>query len=435
MTEVERKIPLTYKNIDFVPFITHASLDKTPREWVNIAFPKDNEYPDLAAAKFEAVRCWVCGQCEMSSMANWAMNCPTATYPAHYRQAAYRGQGKHLTVLGLLQGFIKPTPELVDVAYFCNLCGNCTLQCSMGIGSDPVVSVMALRRTFVKLGIAPPAAHKKFANYIKEYHNPYAEPQEKRFAWLKKSVEPHKKGAEILYFAGCTGPYRTPDVCEATVSLLAAANADFTILGGEEWCCGSPLYMTGLWEEAKETYEHNIAKIEELGITRLITSCAGCFRQFHEGYRKFGGSKPSFEVLHSSQLFSEYLSSGRLKPKSRATDKVVTYHDPCHLGRHVGVFDEPRDILSNIPELKFVEFERTAHHAWCCGAGAGVMSAYPELANFAATERLKEAKLVGASYVSSACPFCVLNLRRNEESGKFGLEVGDILQLLDRSMR
>ncbi|MDH5806188.1 MAG: (Fe-S)-binding protein [Candidatus Methanomethylicaceae archaeon] len=434
MAEIERKIPFVYhKNIEFVPFITHASLDKTPREWVNIKFPKEEEYPDLAAAKFEAVRCWACGQCELSAMATWAMNCPTATFPSHYREASFRGQGKHMSVLGLLQGFIEPSPALVEIAYFCNLCGNCTLQCSMGIGSDPVVSVMALRRTLVKLGMAPLPAHKRFANFIKQYHNPYGEPNENRFAWLKKKVE--KKKADIVYFAGCTGPFRTPEVCESTVNLLEAANADFTVLYGDEWCCGSPLYMIGLWEEAKETLEHNIAVMEDLGISRVVTACAGCFRQLYEGYKKLGLSKPSFEVLHASQLLCEYINSGKIKPKSVPTDKVVTYHDPCHIGRHIGIFDEPREVLANIPGIKFVEFERTAHHAWCCGAGAGVMSGYPELARFAATERLKEAKVVGASYVSSACPFCVLNLKRAEEAGKFGLEIGDIVQLLEKSLR
>lgn len=434
MAEIERKIPFVYhKNIEFVPFITHASLDKTPREWVNIKFPKEEEYPDLAAAKFEAVRCWACGQCELSAMATWAMNCPTATFPSHYREASFRGQGKHMSVLGLLQGFIEPSPALVEIAYFCNLCGNCTLQCSMGIGSDPVVSVMALRRTLVKLGMAPLPAHKRFANFIKQYHNPYGEPNENRFAWLKKKVE--KKKADIVYFAGCTGPFRTPEVCESTVNLLEAANADFTVLYGDEWCCGSPLYMIGLWEEAKETLEHNIAVMEDLGISRVVTACAGCFRQLYEGYKKLGLSKPSFEVLHTSQLLCEYINSGKIKPKSVPTDKVVTYHDPCHIGRHIGIFDEPREVLANIPGIKFVEFERTAHHAWCCGAGAGVMSGYPELARFAATERLKEAKVVGASYVSSACPFCVLNLKRAEEAGKFGLEIGDIVQLLEKSLR
>jgi heterodisulfide reductase subunit D len=434
MGEVERKIPfIIHKNIEFVPFISHASFDKTPREWVNIKFPNEDKYPDLAVAKFEAVRCWACGQCELSYMANWAMNCPTSTFPANYRKAAYRGQGKHMTVLGLLQGFIEPSPEIVHIAYFCNLCGNCTLQCSMGIGSDPVISVMALRRILVKLGMAPIPAHKRFAENIKEYHNPYGEPNENRFAFMKKKIE--KKKADIVYFAGCTGPYRTPEVCEATVNLLELANADFTVLYGDEWCCGSPLYMIGLWEESKETLEHNISVVESLGASKVITACAGCFRQLHEGYKKLGISKPSFEVLHASQLFAEYLNSGKLKPKSTPTDKVVTYHDPCHLGRHVGVFDEPREVLANIPGLKFIEFERTAHNAWCCGAGAGVMSGFPELARFAATERLKEAKGIGANYVSTACPFCVLNLKRTEDAMKFGIEVGDILQLLEKSLR
>ncbi|MCS7098479.1 MAG: (Fe-S)-binding protein [Candidatus Methanomethyliaceae archaeon] len=434
--EVERKIPFVYhRNIEFVPFINHASLNKTPREWVSISFPKEAEYPDLSIAKFEAVRCWACGQCEFSSMATWAMNCPTATFPKKYRQAAYRGQGKHMSVLGLLQGYIDPSPELVDIAFFCNLCGNCTLQCSMGLGSDPVVSVMALRRTLVKLGMGPPPAHRKFASMIKQYHNPYGEPPEAKFAWLKRKVEVKKKKADIAYFAGCTGPYRTPEVCEATTALLEAAGADFTILGGDEWCCGSPLYMVGLWEESKETLEHNIALLEDLGISRFISTCAGCFRQFYEGPKKLGISKPSFEVLHSSQLLCEYINSGRIKPKSIPTEKVITYHDPCHLGRHVGIFDDPREILSNLPGVKFIEFERTAHHAWCCGAGAGVMSGYPELARFAAIERLKEAKGVGASYISTACPFCVLNMKRADEAVGFGLEIGDVVQLLERSLR
>jgi len=225
-----------------------------------------------------------------------------------------------------------------------------------------------------------------------------------------------------------------PDVCAATIRIMKAAGVDFTILGGEEWCCGSPLLMTGLWEEAKETLEHTIAKVEELGINRVVTACAGCFRQLKLGWKKLGLSEPKFEVLHATQLIAELINAGKIKLTKPVEEAVYTYHDPCHLGRHVGVFDEPREVLINIPGVKFVEMERIYHHAWCCGAGAGVMSGYPDFAQWAATERLKEGKAAGATIMTSTCPFCELNFLRAEAANKVGMKVADVVSLVAYSM-
>ena len=232
----------------------------------------------------------------------------------------------------------------------------------------------------------------------------------------------------LLYWKGCMSRYRTKSIIEAIEKILSYLNIKYITLE-DEGCCGSILYRTGQIRDALKITEKNIEKFKSLGIKEIITSCPGCLRTISKDYSNYYNI--SFKIYHFSQFLLKFKELLKLKE----LNAIVTYHDPCHLGRHVGVFDEPREVLANIPGLKFIEFERTAHNAWCCGAGAGVMSGFPELARFAATERLKEAKGIGANYISSTCPFCELNLKRAEDVAKLGIEIGDILQLLEKSLR
>jgi len=434
---IKRDIPLYTKDKFSIPYIRHASRDAEPEDWNTIKFPNSDKYPDLDAAKSHALRCWACRSCEISTFANWAYICPPAAFPKNSRTAAYRGHGKNYLVLGLLQGYFEPTEAVAEAVFQCALCGNCTIQCAIGGGaSDPLVSLDALRRTFVKLGLGPMPKHKRFIEFIQKYHNAYGEPTENRFAWwppeVKKPVK--KKKADVLYFAGCTGPYRVQEPCIATVKLLNAAGVDFTVLDTDEWCCGSPALMVGAWEEARETLKHDFELIEELGVSRVVTTCAGCYRQLKEGCKKLG-LKPPVEIIYTVELVNELIRQGKLKP-TKPLNITITYHDPCHTGRHIGLFDEPRELISYLPGVKFVEMERIFHQSWCCGAGGGMMSGFPETAKFAATERLKEAKATGASYLTTVCPFCELNFYRAEQDAKTGIVTGgeaDLIVLLAKA--
>jgi len=307
----------------------------------------------------------------------------------------------------------------------CAVCGYCKEMCPTEI--DLPELFVNIRADLVKKGLGPLPAHLRITQGIKEKHNPYSEPHEKRTAWLPEKL-PQK--AEVIYFVGCTPSYRTQKTAESVFRLLKKANVNFTVMP-EEGCCGSPLLMTGQLDAAKTAIEHNTALME--GAKTLITGCSGCYRMWKIGYEKVTGKKPPFEVFHVTEYLQFLLDEKKLKP-TKEIRKRVTYHDPCHLGRHLGIFEPPRAILKSIPGVTLVEMERVKNLSRCCGAGAGVMTAFPDMARFAASERIKEAEAAGAEILASACPFCELNLSRTAEATGVKLQVTDITELLALSL-
>ena len=175
---------------------------------------------------------------------------------------------------------------------------------------------------------------------------------------------------------------------------------------------------------------YNIAQIRNVGALKIITSCAGCYRTLKKDWLKFGGEY-DFEVYHTTELVKQLLEEDKIKFNSEY-DKTLTYHDPCHLGRHMGLYEVPREVYKQIPKLKFVEMKRNRENAWCCGAGGGVKIGYPDWSVEISKERLEEAKETGASVISSICPFCKTNLSDANEKFNMDFEVLDLIEILDR---
>ena len=231
----------------------------------------------------------------------------------------------------------------------------------------------------------------------------------------------------ILYFPGCMATYRAKDIAKSTIELLKKADVEFTLLGEDEWCCGSVAFRTGNVDVGKEMMDHNVDAIKESGVDVVVTSCSGCFRTLKQDYEKMSGSS-DFEVRHVLELLKELIDQGRLKFPE--TKMKVTYHDPCHLGRHSGIYEVPRDILKSIPGLELVEMARNRRNARCCGAGGGVRAGFPELSDKMADARLSEAEETGAEVLTSACPFCTFALREAAERNGSKIRVLDLPELL-----
>lgn len=213
----------------------------------------------------------------------------------------------------------------------------------------------------------------------------------------------------MLYFRGCTAREKQTGIQDATEKLLNLAGVDYHILDDEK-CCGSVLLRTGFLNEAQE----QIAKNSEiLKGERIITSCAGCYKTLRDDYE-------GLDVIHISQLLDQLIKEGRLNLSKK--DLNVTYHDSCHLGRHCGVFEEPRDVIKSVTDL--VEMENIRDNSLCCGAGGGVKSAYPEIASQMAKSRIEQAKQTGCETLVTPCPFCKLNLSNDD------LEVLDLTEFL-----
>lgn len=213
----------------------------------------------------------------------------------------------------------------------------------------------------------------------------------------------------MLYFRGCTAREKQTDISNATEKLLDLAGVDYHILEDEK-CCGSVLLRTGFENEAKKQIRQNT---EILKGEKIITSCAGCYKTLKEDYE-------GLDVIHISQLLNQLINENKLKLAK--TDLNVTYHDSCHLGRHCNVFEEPRNVIESVANL--IEMENNREYSICCGAGGGVKSAYPEIADQMAKTRIGQAKQTNCNTLITPCPFCKLNLDNDE------LEVLDLTEFL-----
>lgn len=235
----------------------------------------------------------------------------------------------------------------------------------------------------------------------------------------------------IVYFAGCMATYREKNIAKTTIDLLKKLDTEFTMLGKDEWCCGSVMLRSGNLETGKKVMEHNFNAIKELGAKTVITSCAGCYRTIKQDYPKYLGEL-GFEVLHTPEYVLRFIEEGKLQFNPMPNNTKVTYHDPCHLGRHMEIYDPPRKVLEAIDGLELVEMLRTRENARCCGSGGGVSSAFKSLSNQMADTRISDAIQTQAQILTSACPFCTYALKTAAERAQVlnDLKVIDFSELI-----
>jgi Fe-S oxidoreductase len=323
-------------------------------------------------------------------------------------------RGRIILTYGLLVGDLKVDDSVMENIYTCTTCADCTRRCPSNV--DIVEIIETCRADLVENGHILPK-HKAVADSVLKHNNPYGE---EKSAVKTLGIEPHK--AKIGYFAGCTATYREKQIAKSSLSILKKLGVDFTTV--DEVCCGSVLQRIGIDEKhAVNLMKKNVEAIKSLGVETLILSCSGCFRMFKEEYPKF--VDVPFKVLH----ISEFLANQDLKLKPLGNVKV-TYHDPCHLGRHCKVYDAPREVLKKFPEINFKEMKFNKSASRCCGGGGGVRSAYPEEAKDIASTRLDEANF--ADIIVTACPFCVANL--SGAKGDRKVKVIDLTELVDSNL-
>ncbi|MFX1408798.1 MAG: (Fe-S)-binding protein [Promethearchaeota archaeon] len=406
------------------------------------------------------LRCSICKwipQVQIKSQ-KYASACPSIDI---YNYHPYSGGGRIILALLLEMGRIKPSEELRDIVYKCTECGNCAVSCKFLNTLEPLEIIIKLREKLVDLGYGPMPKQQEYIEAVNTVNNPYNEPHEKRLAWLPEDIQLNPE-AKVLYFVGCTSSYRRQEMAIAAARILKAAGVSFNILQNDEFCCGSPVLRTGDVKTFKEYLNKNLDVIESKGIQTVIFSCAGCYDTFKVDYPLY--REYNFRVLHTVEFFEELLETHKLK-LTKEIPVIATYHDPCHLGRNAeryekwdgdvvdlmplislnippkpkrtgsnGIYEAPRNILKKIPGLKLVEMERIKEYAYCCGAGAGVKSAFPEFAIQTAKMRIEEAEISGATTLISACPFCSTNLQDGIKEKGSNLKYYDISELLLMSL-
>jgi len=373
-------------------------------------------------------QCGKCGTCRTAYQEKgWSRICPSGEFGNF--EAYYLG-GKNLLSWGLNSERLKWTHNLAEIFYSCTMCLACMQQCQIPeIHHYAGEWLMAMREEAVQEGFGPMPEQIKYTEHIMEQHNPYMEEHKNRTNWITSNIH-QIQDAKLAYFVGCTASYREKTIAIATAELLNSLQVDFRILK-DEFCCGSPMYMTGQTEKARKIAETNITNLKNEGIEKIITSCAGCYRTLKETYPMKFGIEHEIEIIHLPEFLLQKEEKGELEFKN-SVEMKITYHDPCHIGRHMGLYEAPREILKKIPGIILKEMDRNRHNAWCCGSGGGVRSAFKELSNFAGNERIQEAKKTNADAIVSSCPFCLNQFKSNIENNE--IKSYDLAELVRKAL-
>jgi heterodisulfide reductase subunit D len=330
--------------------------------------------------------------------------------------------------------------DFVQALYECSACGQCHVVCPVRINTHELWE--QARQSLAGAGIPQPEDQVRQITMIKEFNNSFGKPQQERGLWASLAWEAglltaplklwREHTAPMLYFAGCTASFdpAVQSVAVQSARLLQEAGLDFSILGGDEPCCASKLRRMGDIDFTAEA-QKRMLQITGLGVRTVVVSCAGCYKGLHSDYRRLWTGPQ--EVLHLTQLIDLLIREDRLRLKHEVP-MVITYHDPCHLGRHNQIYDAPRRILQAIPGLKLVEMPRHRAFSSCCGMGGGLKVVNPEIQHKMAGARIREAESTGAEAVVTPCQTCYLGLVNGVEETASSMRVYHLNEMLVRSV-
>jgi len=414
----------------------------------------------MALADFKPMqeRCSNCSFCkwipfDKVKSVRFADNCPSVVY---YGYNTYSARGRFQMALAVVNGEMNYTETMAKVTRACLSCGACDVSCKIcRYNLEPLDHNLELKHDVIIKGNVT-AEQKALIDSLKSEQTML--PGFKKAArtdWAKglDMADVLKEPADVLFFAGCKYSYdeKLQETARGAVKLLQKAGVKVGTLGDAEACCGGRAYQMGFFEDFEARAAANAKAIEKAGVKLIVTPCSDCYHAFKRLYPKLGLKA---EVLHVVEYLERLINEGKLK-FTKQLDLTVTYHDPCHLGRQgepyvewsgvekkirnqihtwdpkrpryngsKGIYDAPRNILKAIPGVQIAEMERIREYSWCCGAGGGCSEVCSELSDFAAAERIAEAKATGAQLLATACPWCKANF---EKAG--GIEVKDILEL------
>jgi len=369
-------------------------------------------------AKYDLLGCIQCGRC--------TGGCPVALRtPLRVRCFMYDTRNEERLEE------LSERPEIWD----CTTCYTCAARCPKGL--EPLEVLIGLRSIQIEEGRVQPTVRDALESIFKD-GNPWGSPRAKRLDWVKdlevKILEPEaEETTDVLLFICCTDAYdpRVMKVAQALVKVLDAAGVDFGLIGEDESCCGSEVRRLGEEGLFEMCDEENVELLNSFNVNRIVAISPHCYNTLKKEYH--GLKHP---VLHYTELVAQLLEDGKLQLKGELP-KVVTYHDPCFLGKQNDIYDEPRYIITRIPGVEFREFDRCRERSLCCEGGGGKMWVESESKEERLAEiRVTDAKELGAEVIAVACPFCLLTL---EDATKVkGIEeemrVADILELLAEAL-
>jgi len=390
------------------------------------------------------VTCTECGRCQSVCPA-WATGKPLSPklvimglrdnmFSQASRLLDHAGDGNGAEPESLVPLTIEP-----DVLWSCVTCGACVEECPVDI--EHVDAIVDMRRYEVLMESRFPTEAGLMLRNIENQGDPWGLGQAKRTDWtaaldfeVPVVTDTIPEDIEYLYWVGCAGALdeRARKGVQATARMLHRAGVSFAILGPKESCTGDPARRIGNEYLFQEQAKANVEMLNSAGARKIIATCPHCFNTIKNEYPGLGGN---FEVIHHSELLDYLVSSGRLTPGT-GYKGTVTYHDPCYLGRHNRIFDQPRSVLDSIPGVKQVEMRRCREKSFCCGAGGARMWMEETIGKRINMERTDEALTTGADVVSTACPYCMIMLddavRANNKEDD--VRVLDLSQLVEESL-
>ncbi len=371
----------------------------------------------------EYLHCTRCGLCLAA--------CP------HYRLTVNETNSPRARVAllrAVREGLVEtPTDKTAAPFFRCLLCGACTFTCPSGVTVDRLFELT--RGEMSDLGLTPEALVALSAQ-IAEGHNISGEPNENRLMWAENLPSPPRgigKGrAQVVYFVGCVSAMfpRSYSVAQSFAQLLEKADVDYALLGEQEWCCGYPQAISGDPDQAREVMEHNLAAVRAMETRTVVTTCPSCSHFWKHSYPVALNEDLDLEVVHATEFLADLLEQGRLPLRDDLPEQVVTYHDPCDLGRKGSIVEAPRRILAQIPGVTLVEMPENREGSHCCGGGGNLESFDPELSKAIAARRIHQAAETGAQTVLSACQQCERTLFSAARSERIRVRAKDIVELV-----
>jgi Fe-S oxidoreductase len=318
--------------------------------------------------------------------------------------------------------------------WLCSTCNMCVSRCPRGVAITDVIR--AVRNiTLNSIPRAVPASLRSAVASLKSAGNPWGGARDERAEWTRDLAIPSVNGqTEMLYFSCCVPAYdpKMGSVAKATARILKETGANFGILGSKEACCGESVRKAGNYEVFEKLAMSNIDAFRESGVKQIVASSPHCYDTFKNEYPPLGGD---FKVVHLAQYLARLVDEGRLAYKKPFPKKVV-YHDPCYLGRHSGIYDEPRKVLSSIPGLTLMDEMNGRENSLCCGGGGARIWMETKKGERFSDILVEQALELGAEVLATACPYCILNFKDSVLTmGRADvLEVRDVSEIVDEAM-
>ena len=367
-----------------------------------------------------------------------------------------------LVIMGLRDHLFKSAPSLIgpgatnstsvplvpdvidsDVLWACTTCGACVEACPVDI--EHIDAIVDMRRYKVLMDSDFPTEANLMLRNVENQGDPWGLGQSKRLDWTKSLdfevpiiTGEIPEDVEYLFWVGCAGALdeRASKTTQSIARLLHSGGVKFAVLGPRESCTGDPARRLGneyLYQMQATT---NIETLNAAKVKKIIASCPHCLNSLANEYPSLGGH---YEVVHHSQIFEKLVSEKKLSP-ANPVSATVTYHDPCYLGRHNSVYDEPRSVLHSVPGVTTIEMHKHRSKGFCCGAGGSRMWLEENIGKRINMERTDQVLVTGADMVATACPYCMIMLddgvktRQSEGTASEDMKVLDVAQILERSL-